>query len=157
MKKYLLICLTVILAAFTFSSCGPTDAEVQGNAKQVLLMTAPSTDCTVRNGIVTITGTVESEAIKTELETKVAELDGVKRVYNDVQVVEPAPVLSEDDTLRAAVIMAIEEAKFKDVDVMVKDKVVTLKGKFSKADQNKIVAAAKTIDVAKVVNEMTTK
>ena len=120
-------------------------------------MTAPSTDCTVRNGIVTITGTVESEAIKADLETKVTELDGVKRVYNDVQVVEPAPVLSEDDTLRAAVILAIEEAKYKDVDVMVKDKVVTLKGKFSKADQNKIVAAAKTIDVAKVVNEMTTK
>lgn len=159
MKKYFILCLGIVLAALTCTSCGPTDMEIQGNAKQVLLMIAPSTDCTVRNGIVTVTGTVESDAAKAEIETKISELDGVKKVYNDVEVVEPKQQISADDVMHAAVVYALENAnaKFKDVEVIVKDKVVTLKGKFSKADQQRILAVTKTIDASKVINEMTTK
>lgn len=157
MKKYFIICLGLILAAFTFQSCGPTDAEIQGNAKQVLLMNAPGTNCTVRNGIVTIEGTVESDEMKTLIEEKVKELDGVKRIHNDVSVVPPAPKITPDETMRAAVIYALEAANFKDVEVTVADKVVTLKGKYNKADQKKILAIANTIDASKIVNEMTVK
>lgn len=155
MKKSLILCFCLIIAAFTFQACGPNDVEIQGNVKKILMVDAPTVNCMVRNGVVTLNGTVTSDSIKSAVAEKVQKVEGAKSLVNDINVVVPKPEVKPEDTLRAAITKAIEDAKYTGIEVAVdKDLNVTLKGKANKADQKKIVTIASGFDAKNVNNEM---
>ena len=108
-------------------------------ASKVLLIANPATPARDINvdtlaGVVTLFGTVPTEAAKRTAETEVRKVDGVKSVENDLQVVpqvSAAAVDYQDDRLKDAVekrLKARDELADASIDVEVANGVVRLTG-----------------------------
>lgn len=152
LKYYFIVLLSLGLV---FTSCGPDDVTLQSRARSALLVNYSTVSSNVRNGIVTLSGVVESEQQKSDAEAAVKSIDGVKSVVNEITVQAPAPVQSPDELLKASISVALSGAGCQNVTVDVKDSVVTLSGKQSKQDQDKILKVLEGIKTTKVVNDMT--
>lgn len=154
MKRNLLFCVCILLTGLFMYSCGPDDMAIQGQVKQTLLLNYPQTSNTVTNGIVTLRGTVASEEAKTDAEKLAKDVEGVKSVVNNIEVVVPVAKPSADEVLNLAITKAIETTGVKDVTVVVKDEEVTLSGSVNKADQKKVLDVVKGVKTKKVTNNM---
>lgn len=87
----------------TTSPMMKTDEEITKAVKQVLTTDnnlsafAVTIDVTTKDGVVTLTGTVDTEKAKSDIGTKVKGISGVKNVVNNIVVkpaVAPTPVKS---------------------------------------------------------------
>lgn len=154
MKKSVLIYLCVFFAGLMLYSCGPDDIKIQTEVKNILTIEAPTTSSTVHNGVATLQGTVETEEMKASLQEKVAAIDGVKSVVNEIQVVPPPKVPTADETLATAVTVALRDAKFGNVKVEVMNEEITLKGDLKKADQKKVMDIVKGFKSKKINDEI---
>ncbi|MFT3993819.1 MAG: BON domain-containing protein [Dysgonomonas sp.] len=154
MKKSIFICVCMLLSSFLFYSCTPDDAVIQGEIKSKMVLSYPSVTCSVRNAIVSLGGTVDSEEAKANAEEIARGAKDVKSVVNEINVVVPPPVVSPDEVLRTAVTVALDAAGLKNVGVDVKNEEVTLSGNVPKADQKKVLDVVKGIKTKKVINEM---
>lgn len=155
MKKSLFICVCLLLSGLVFNSCGPDDIALLGKAKETLLG-YPKVTCAVRGGVATLYGTVESEDQKTQAETDVKAISGMKGVVNEIEVVEPTPELAvtPDETLKLAIEQALLTAGYNTVTVAVADEVVTLSGTAPKADKAKILLIAKGYKNKQVIDNI---
>lgn len=154
MKKSLLICVCVLLSGFMFYSCSPDDAIIQGELKSKMIISYPKVTCSVRNAIVSLNGTVESEEAKAGAEELAKGVKDVKSVVNEITVVVPPPIITPDESLKTAVRVALDAAGFKDVGIDVKDQEVTLSGTVKKADQKKVLDVVNGLKTKKVINQM---
>lgn len=154
MKKFLFICAVLMFTGLTFNSCSPDDAVTQGQVRNALLSRYPGVSCSVRNSIVALSGTVDSEEARVGAEEVAKGVKNVKSVVNEIEVIEPVAAVSPDESLKTAISVALGDAGFKDVWVEVKDEEVTLSGKVSKADQKKVLDVVKGIKTKKVINDM---
>lgn len=156
MKKYL-VCLGILLASFMFYSCNPSDLELESAAKEVLLENAPTSSVSVNRGIATLTGTVETEDVRTSIEEKVKTIDGIKSVVNQLEVVATAPILSKvDQDLLNALEGVLKASNYTNVKATVLNQEVTFDGTVpTAADVKKISAISNQIKVAKLTNNVT--
>lgn len=157
MKKTLFISLFVLLSGVFFQSCGPDDVKIQGQVKEVLLLNYPQVTSSVRNGIATLTGNVDSEEKRANAEKLVSEVKDVKSVVNNIEVKQLASDINKDLTLKATINNALFKANITTVEVNVKDLAVTLKGEANKGDQKRILDAVKAAGATNVVDSMTLK
>ena len=114
----------------------PTDEELQASAQSVLRwngqIDAAKIRVSVRNGIVTLQGTVESYWQRTTAERLVRELEGVTQVRDELAVVPGYEVL--DERIAQDIVAALERSAYVDADdvtVKVNDGHVTLSGTVS--------------------------
>ena len=146
------------------------DAWLDGKAETTLLLNGNlnsfeiNTD--VKNGIVTLTGKVESAVDKALAEELIENLDGVTRVDNKLTVMPPEKNAKDTDNsgLKDAKIATVvktrllfeSEVSGTSIDVDAKNGVVTLKGEVaSDAEKDLAVAIAKnTDDVDKVIDKL---
>lgn len=146
------------------------DAWIDGKAESTLLFNTElnsfdiNTD--VKNGVVTLTGKVESEVDKALAGELIASLDGVERVDNKLTVLKEDKEQSSEtmQDLKDAKVTTVVKARLlmesevsgTSIDVDTEDGVVTLKGKVdSEAEKQLAVAIAKnTTDVTKVVDKL---
>lgn len=154
MKKLIFVCACILMTGLMFNSCGPDDATLQGKAKAAMVINYSGVNPNVRNAVATLSGIVESEEDKAGAEKLIAEIDGIKSVVNEITVQAPPAVPTPDESLKAAVSVALADAGFKDVGIEVKDEEVTLTGTVKKADQTKILDIMKGIKTNKVINQM---
>lgn len=156
MKKYL-VCLGILLASFMFYSCGPDDLKLELTAKEVLLENAPTTSVSVNRAIATLSGTVETEEIKTSVEEKIKAIEGIKSVVNQLEVVPSAPILSKvDQDLLNAIEGVLKASNYANVKATVLNQEVTFDGTVpTDKDVKKISAIANQIKVAKLTNNVT--
>lgn len=157
MKKSLFICLCMLLSGLFMQSCGPDDVKIATDVKNVLLLNYPQTSSSVRNGIATLTGVVDTEEKKADAEKLVREVNGVKNVVNDIEVRASVSEINRDLTMKATINNALFEAKITTVEVEVKDQIVTLKGNINKGDQKRILDMVKRTNPKEIIDNMTLK
>ena len=145
------------------------DAWITTAAKVRLIANSatPARDINVDTlgGVVTLFGTVPTEAARRAAETEVNKVDGVKSVENDLQVVpqvSAAAVGQQDERLRDAIdhrLKANEELSDASIDVEVANGVVRLTGKVgSQSDRLTALTLARATDgVRSVVGDLVVK
>jgi len=115
----------------------PNDSELQTKVTQTVKV--PGVTSSVKDGVVTLSGTVSDDASKAAAEAAAKGTEGVTSVTNDIMVVAPAPaapapgavVVSADDALTTAVKDATKD--FPEVTATVKDGVVSVSGNITAA------------------------
>lgn len=155
MKKTVL----VLLLGVMLFSCKPSDEKLQTAVQTALTAAGSNVTSSVKDGVVTLSGTVDSEAAKIAAETAAKEVKDIKSVSNNIEVKAPqAPVvINNDEVLNATITSAIGAAGFTGITVTVKDGEVTLNGDVKKANLAKIMQIANEAKPAKVINNLKVK
>lgn len=157
MRRTVLIYVVALLSGVILYSCKPSDEKLQ-KAVETALTTSENSAITaaVKDGVATITGTVESEEAKTAAETVVKAVKDIKSVDNKIQVVVPVKI-NPDETLTTTINEALTAGGFTGVKVAVANGEVTLTGDVKKADLQKVMEIANEANPAKVINQLTIK
>lgn len=108
-----------------------SDADLQAKV-ETAITSNPTVNATVKDGVVTLSGTVSSEAEKTALENAVKASDSksVKSVVNNI-VVESVSINTDDADLTAKVSEAVKD--FPSVQATVNAGVITVTGELEQA------------------------
>jgi osmotically-inducible protein OsmY len=158
-------CALIAVAGAACKS-GPEDATITGEIKTKMMAdsTVPATKINVdtKEGVVTLTGEVESAAAKQKAETIAKAVNGVKNVKNDLTVKPPAPptvpaAAGNDAAIQKAISDKLVAAKIGGVTVSVTGGVATLSGKVKKGEMVKARQAADEANPKpdRVVNQIT--
>ncbi|HKR60150.1 MAG TPA: BON domain-containing protein, partial [Pyrinomonadaceae bacterium] len=113
LRKIGVACL--LLAAFV-SACskGPDDVTITSNVKAKIAADSPALANAVTvgtaEGVVTLTGAVDSDAIKAKVETDAKSVEGVKSVVNNLTV-KPPITFSADSTIKNTVMANLANKK----------------------------------------------
>lgn len=81
--------------ALVFVSCGNADKTISEQLDQQLMAGNPNVRATVKDGVVTLTGTCPDLSCKNVCETAAREVEGVKQVINEIQVAEPVDITQQ--------------------------------------------------------------
>jgi hyperosmotically inducible periplasmic protein len=164
------LALTTTAVAANDWKDGAKDAWIDGKAETTLLLNGNlnsfdiNTD--VKNGVVTLTGSVESKVDKALAEELIENLDGVSRVENKLTVAASDTKATDKDysALKDAKIATVvktrllfeSEVSGTSINVDAKNGVVTLEGEVdSDAEKDLAVAIAKnTSDVSRVIDKL---
>lgn len=160
MKKIALIITCMILSGLAFQSCKQSDQKLNDEVEKVLKDRYTSVSSSVKDGGVTLTGTVDSPQEKTAAGEAVRSVKNVKEVTNNIQVreIEPAaPIVNPDDTIKNEVITKLETGGYKDVKVDVKNGEITLTGSLKRSDLTKVMQIANESNPKKVTNDIKLK
>ena len=135
-KKALSIATIVGVSMFAACKGKPNDAELQ--TKVAAAVTTPGITSSVKDGVVTLSGTVTAEADKTAAETAAKGVEGVASVTDNVMVAAPAvtpvpaaPAPTADDALTTGVKDATKD--FPGITATVKDGVISVTGDITAA------------------------
>lgn len=137
LKHLTTVILSVGLMFMISCKSKPKDADIQA-AVTTALQSSPGVTADVKDGVVTLSGSVASQADKDAAEAAVKLNQGVKSVVNNVTVTPPpppapaAPVVTADDSLKTAVAGIVKD--FPGIQADVKDGVITITGE-QKADR----------------------
>lgn len=162
MRKSASMCFCLLLSGVLMFSCKPKDQDLQKTIETVLSTTNTGVQTTVKDGVATLTGVVDSQEAKNVIETTVKGIKDIKSVVNNIEVKAPdapAPItpeitLNADDALKTIINTALTAGNFKDVVIDVKEGIVTLTGSAKKADLATIMQIANEAKPKKVVNEL---
>ena len=162
MKTLVLSFVAAIL--FLLVSCSPSDEQISQSVNKALTdnESLSPVSASVKDGVVTLNGDVESETLKTLAETSVSTVDGVKSVVNSVTVKPPGPTPQElskmaDDALLQKVNANFATYKVTGVTASVADSIVTLTGQVKRAQLQNAMKAAMESGATKVENKLTIK
>ncbi len=162
-KSIFFVYLLAICALLTVSSCKkkPDDAALTQSI-QTKLQGISGVMVAVKEGVVTLSGEVETESMIAEAAAAAQAVEGVKSVMNSltvkpVPVVEaPAPVvINPDDSIRTVVEENFKKYNISGVTASVKEGVVTLTGNVTRKQLQEVMKAANETKPKQVKNELT--
>jgi len=163
MKKVISLFLTVILIT-SLVGCKPSDENITTAVKAALSSNPSLSPVTanVKDGIVTLTGEVETDELKSVAESSLAGLKGVKSITNSLTVKPKGPTPEElkkmaEDALLTKVNENFATYKVEGITATVSDGVVTLTGEITRANLQNAMKAAMESGATKVENKMTIK
>jgi hyperosmotically inducible periplasmic protein len=158
------VMLTVSLA---LAGCrGPNDEaltqQVRAKIHADAGLATQSINVAVKDGVATLTGTVNSEPNKTRAEEIAKSVEGVKSVTNNLTVRPPVvnatpPPVSPDTKLKTDVMAGLTKYGITGVTVDVANGEVTLTGNIPRAKLQDALKAANEAHPKKVVNKLTIK
>lgn len=161
-RRKIVIGLAFLLLAAFAPACskGPDDATITTAVKTKIAAGSPAlanaVTVTTTEGVVTLTGAVDSDAIKSKVEQDAKSVEGVKSVVNNLTV-KPRITFSEDSTIKNTVMANLASKKITGVTVEVANGEVTLKGTIERAKLQDAMIAANDAKPKKVNNQMTIK
>lgn len=158
MRKILFVLLSVLLLGGLYS-CKPNDQKLQKEVETVLTSAYQGISSTVKDGVATIQGVVESDEAKAAIEKAISAVKGVKSVVNNISVKKPEPpvTINPDEVLTTTITNALSVAGYKGVNVAVADGEVTLTGDLAKSDLTKVMQIANEAKPKKVINQLNLK
>jgi len=155
--RFLFICLAVFIA-----SCkqGPADKDIQNDLSSKISASAPGVVTSVKDGVVTLSGTCPDESCKHSSETAARETKGVKDVVNNITIsAPPAPTPTVDitstDTLQTSLNSLL--SAYKTVKGTVNDGVITLTGEIKRAQLTPSMQSVNELKPKRVVNNLQIK
>lgn len=131
MRKMLFTITCVFLSGTILQSCKQSDENLKKDVNKAIEGRYNSTVSTsVEEGVVTLTGTVESQEEKTSVENDVKAVKHVKSVVNNISVREnnitsQEPVIDPDSTIKSSIETKLKEGGYKDVKIEVANGEVT--------------------------------
>lgn len=146
--------------AVMLMACGKSDSKVSEEVNAKLTANNPNVRATVKDGVVTLTGTCPDESCKNVSETAAKDVKGVKQVVNEIQVAPPVaaapPVeINSDDSLKTAVNDAIKN--YKGVKADVSQGVVTLTGEIKRSQLSELMQDVTEAKPKKIENKLQIK
>jgi hyperosmotically inducible periplasmic protein len=162
MKKTITLFVAIVAIA-ALNSCKPSDEKITNEIKTVITAEAKlaPVSYSVKEGVLTLTGEVETDAEKALAEEKLKAVKGVKSVINNItvkpKVVLPTPAelkAQADAALSTLVTTALSATGISGINASVVDSVVTLTGDVKKADLVKVMQAVMGTTPKKVDNKM---
>lgn len=162
-SRRMLMVGTALLLAFGMVACGVDDAAVTTGVKAALIADAGLATTTIgvdtQKGVVTLSGTVGSDALKSKAEEIAKGVKGVKSVVNNltVKAVMAPIVIAPDTVLKTAVIANLAKYGITGLTVEVANGEVTLKGDITRAKLQDAIKAANEAKPKKVNNQLTIK
>lgn len=164
MRKMFLIMSCVIMTGFMFQSCKQNDSKLLDSVQKELVekYNSASISSSVKDGIATLNGIVESEAQKIAIENDIAKVSGVKKVVNNITIREKENILQQsaasvDATMKSALETTLKAAGFNDVKVDVTNGEIALSGNLKRSDLTKVMQMANALSPKKVTNNITLK
>ncbi len=151
----------VMLSLVVIISCksGPSDTQLQTNLVTALGATYPGIAVSVKDKVVTLTGTCPDDACKTSSEEMAKSVEGVKNVVNEIVVTPPAPInepeITADDPLKKSVDDLV--ASYNTVTATVNDGVITLTGELKRSQLTALMQSLNELKPKKVENKLTIK
>ena len=135
-----------------FVSCKPKDSELQKTASEVLSI-SPGVDVVVKDGVATLSGTVENAAIAAAAKIATEKIKGIKSVTNNVTVTPlavsaPSVDISPDNTLSAAVSQVTKD--FPGITTSVAEGVISVRGELSSSKWKTLKMALDALQPKKV-------
>jgi hyperosmotically inducible protein len=110
-------------------------------------------NASVTDGVVTLTGQCNDDNCKTSAKNAVKDIDGVKKVVNNITV---APVtISPDNTLNAGVERIT--ARYSGVQAEVNDGVITLRGQLKRDSLHQLMMDLNALQPKKIENQLVLK
>jgi osmotically-inducible protein OsmY len=166
--KILVVSLFILLLTGSLAGCnrGPSDETLAQNVKAKLSadprLGSQAIAVTAAAGVVTLAGTVSTEADKSSAEQLAKGVEGVKSVTNTLMVKPPVvnatpPPVSEDSKLRNDVTAALTKYGITGVTATVANGEVTLTGDIQRAKLQDAMKAANEAHPKKVINKMNIK
>ena len=153
------LCLAIVAGAFACQSA-PDEVTLASAVKMKIAAGSPAlanaVTVSAKDGVVTLTGAVDSDAIKSKVEQDAKSVEGVKSVVNNLTV-KPPITFSEDSALKNEVMANLARKKITGVTVEVVNGEVTLKGTIERANLQNAMMAANDAKPKKVNNQMTIK
>ena len=107
----------------------------------------------VTDGVVTLTGQCNDENCKTNAEQSVKNIDGVKKVVNNITVA--AVTITADDPLNTSVQQALQ--KYPGAQAEVNNGVITVRGELKREDWQKLKPELDALRPKKVENQLVLK
>lgn len=104
------LCAALFIAAL-LAGCGTEDEKINAEVQTKVAAVAPGATAIVKDGVVTLTGQVDSSAVKAQAEQAAREVKGVKNVVDNLGV-KPAPVAAVPEKAPAPLSEA-DDAKLK--------------------------------------------
>jgi len=163
LSKRIVLIVTSISLILGAVACnhGDDDATLTGNVKAKIasdsgLSTAP-VNVETKDGVVTLTGTVNSAADKSRAEQLARSVEGVKSVTNNLTVKPPVPVIAQDDPLKTQVVGNLGKYGIRGITVTVANGEVTLEGDLPRAKLQDAMKAANEAHPRKVINKLNLK
>ena len=160
MKKIATLMLSLVLLTALYS-CKPSDEKIGEAVKVALSANAALSPviASVKDGIVTISGEVESDELKALAESTLTGVKGLKSVVNNVTVKPKGPTPEElkqmaDSALQALVNEAFSKYSVTGITATVVDSVVTLTGDIKRKELQNAMKAAMEVAPKKVENKM---
>ena len=135
-------------------SCKADDSKIQEAAQANATAIAPGVNVEVKDGVVTLTGTVPDQTTQDALANSVKDVKGVKSVVNNTTVASPAVEVNPDNLIRAAIEENFLKMGIRGVNFSVAAGVVTLTGEVSRGDLQKVMQAANEAKPKKVDNQL---
>lgn len=164
MKKSLFILGCVLLSCLSFQSCKKSDEKVKQSVETVLNNEYNGLTSSIRDGVVTLNGTVATVEEKTAAENMIKSVSGVKSVVNNISVrptADPMPVttptVNSDMTIKSEIEAKLMTGGYKDVKAQVNNGEVTLTGDLKRSDLSKVMQIANEAKPKKVTNQMNLK
>ena len=159
---HLITAALVVCMATLLGGCkrGPDDAALTSSVKSQIAAQSPALASMVnvetKEGVVTLTGTVDNDSAKSQAEQAAKGVADVKSVVNNLSV-KPPIVVSEDPKIKSAVEANLAKYNVKGVTANVADGQVTLTGEIPRAKLQDAMKAANEAGPKKVVNQLTIK
>lgn len=149
--------IPVILVLLLSCKSGPSDQELQTQASG---MVGTGISISVKDKVVTLSGTCPDDPCKTGAETAVMGIKGVKSVVNNIVVTPPPPVvtapeITADDPLKTSVNSLL--SAYKGVNATVENGVVTLTGEIKRSQLTTLMQSVNELKPKKVVNKLVIK
>lgn len=136
-----------------FAAC-KSQAEKDKELKAKIEATAPGVSVSVDNGVVTLSGTVNDDDAKKNMEETVKKVDGVKSVTNNLEV-PPPPVINPDQMLIDA--MNAINKDYPKVKFDVANGEITLTGEITRDELPKLMQKVQESKPKKVNNNLVVK
>lgn len=155
--RFLILCLALFLA-----SCkqGPADKDIEHDLSSKIRTTAPGVVMTVKNGVVTLSGTCPDESCKHASEVAAKGTKGVKEVVNNIIIsAPPAPAptveITSTDSLQTSLNSLL--SAYKTVKGSVNDGVITLTGEIKRSQLTPLMQSVNELKPRRVVNNLQIK
>lgn len=161
-RRMLMVGMAVVMA-FGMVACGVDDAAVTASVKAALVADAGLSTATIgvdtQKGVVTLSGAVGSDALKSKAEEITKAVKGVKSVTNNLTVkpVMAPIVIAPDTVLKNAVTANLAKYGVTGLTIEVANGEVTLKGDIMRAKLQDAIKAANEAKPKKVNNQLTIK
>ena len=155
--KFIWLGIIGLLLIFQLPSCKGKnkDADISAaiQSKTQTDANLAGVNASVTDGVVTLTGQCNDDNCKTNAEQAVKDIDGVKKVVNNITV---APVtISTDNTLNSDVERII--AKYSGVQAEVNDGVITLRGQLKRDSLQQLMMDLNALQPKKIENQLVLK
>lgn len=150
--------LLLAILSIQLQSCGGgrRDADIQSDiaAKTQANTNLSGVTATVVDGEVVLTGQCEDEDCREKAEKAIRDIDGVRKVTNNITVT-PTIVVTPDDELRENAERII--SKYKDVQAGVSNGVITLRGEVKKNKLQQLIMDLNALRPRRIDNELVVK